>query len=544
MNTTQPSLSRRERITIALIILIAFLVRLALVQVDRVVWGDEPFYLWLGRNWITGQGYSFTGHPDVHHTPGYPFLTGITYPLTRNMELSSDLCYLVFGSLLPLPIYLITRRIYGSPAAFAGILAASYPALTGAILRWGTLTEAPYYTLVYSGLYASLVAVEDEHRWAYALAGALFGAAYLVRPEAIGYIVILFLFLLAVKLLSRRLFQRQVLTGLVLFAAVAALFVLPYVAYTAYHTGHWMITEKAGVTFETGIGLAYGNTAAFDKSTWRLDSTGKEVYFFSPESYLVEVGGATITRTAFMKLILRNTWAFIELLFTWRLFPYFFLIPVGLALFQKPWDRLYLQRQLFIAASIAPVLGFLLFFVQERYIAAVLPALLVWLGAGLFELGRWLSDTVAQLRHPSTTPKMLLYFLALLPLLFVLVYCLAMQPNMLNKTSTGSWRPAHKEVGLWLRNMVTSETVIMSRYPAIAFHANAKWAATPNAEVGEIVDYLRAKHVRYWVIDERELGLRPQFVGLISGEEVPVWSRPIYSEVLQGERIVVYEVIL
>ncbi|MBC7263147.1 MAG: glycosyltransferase family 39 protein [Chloroflexi bacterium] len=541
---TQPSLSRQERFTIALLILIAFLARLALLQVDRVVWGDEPFYLWLGRNWITGQGYSFTGHPDVHHTPGYPFLTGIIYPLTHNMELSSDLCYLVFGSLLPLPIYLITRRIYGPPATFAGLLAALYPALTGAILRWGTLTEAPYYTLVYSGLYACLVALEDERRWAYALAGALFGAAYLVRPEAIGYIVVLFLFLSAMKLFSRRLFHRPVLAGLVLFAASAALFVLPYAAYTAYHTGHWMITEKAGVTFETGIGLAYGNTAAFDKSTWRLDSTGKEVYFFSPESYLVEVGGATITRTAFVKLILRNSWAFIELLFTWRLFPYFFLIPVGLALFQKPWDRLYLQRQLFMVASIAPVLGFVLFFVQERYIAAVLPGLLVWLGAGLWELGRWLSDTATQLRLPGAMPKVIRSFLNLIPLLFVLVYCLAMQPNMLNKTSTGSWRPAHKEIGLWLRDKVTPDTVIMSRYPAIAFHADTKWAATPNAEVGEITDYLQAKNVRYWVLDEREVRLRPQFEGLISGEAVPAWLRLIYSETLQGERMVVYEVML
>jgi hypothetical protein len=78
----------------------ALLVRLfALFQPQRIVWGDEPFYLWLGRNWLTGQGYSFTGYPDVHHTPLYPLLSGVSYLLTRTvahdaaraMEIGSDL---------------------------------------------------------------------------------------------------------------------------------------------------------------------------------------------------------------------------------------------------------------------------------------------------------------------------------------------------------------------------------------------------------------------------------------------------------------------
>ena len=62
----------------------AALVRLvALLEPQRIVWGDEPFYLWLGRNWLTGRGYSFTGYSDVHHTPMYPLLSGLFYLLTH-----------------------------------------------------------------------------------------------------------------------------------------------------------------------------------------------------------------------------------------------------------------------------------------------------------------------------------------------------------------------------------------------------------------------------------------------------------------------------
>ncbi|MBC7224537.1 MAG: hypothetical protein H5T59_09750, partial [Anaerolineae bacterium] len=80
---------------------------------DRVVWGDEPFYLWLGRNvWTTGF-YSFTGYWDVHHTPLYPLVSGLGYLLVGDLKRASDLCYLLFGSFLVLPDYALGRELYG-----------------------------------------------------------------------------------------------------------------------------------------------------------------------------------------------------------------------------------------------------------------------------------------------------------------------------------------------------------------------------------------------------------------------------------------------
>jgi len=102
----------RQWLPLLLIWGLALLIRGILVQPERVVWGDEPFYLWLGRNWATGQGYQFVGHPDVHHGPLFPMLAGLIDRLVGNLEVASDIIYVMFGSLLVWPVYGMAREVY------------------------------------------------------------------------------------------------------------------------------------------------------------------------------------------------------------------------------------------------------------------------------------------------------------------------------------------------------------------------------------------------------------------------------------------------
>ena len=70
----------------------ALALRAALVSPERVVWGDEPFYLWNARNLATGRGYTFfNGVPDVYLTPLYPLLIAGLYFILHNLELASRL---------------------------------------------------------------------------------------------------------------------------------------------------------------------------------------------------------------------------------------------------------------------------------------------------------------------------------------------------------------------------------------------------------------------------------------------------------------------
>lgn len=566
---TAQILRNREKLWVGLLILLAFAVRLALVLfVDRVVWGDEPFYLWLGRNWFEGRGYSFTGYSDVHHTPGYPSLSAVFYLITGNLEMASDICYVLFGTALMLPLYGLARRIYGQQAGYIALLiAAVFPALTGTILFWGTMTEPPYYFFAYGAMFALLWGMERRRAWAVFLAGLAAGAAYIVRPEGIAYFAILLFYLLVIRLFewvasrwvgdgraaNPPLRAGRTALELVCLLVGFALIFMPYMVYVRLETGAWMISEKAGVTFVTSWRLAYGDTAAFDKATWGLDSTGLEVFFFSRESYHVSMVEAILQDPPeFARLVYQNVLALLSRAFSLRMFPYFFLPLVGLALFGEPWNRTRAKRELLLLLSLLPVMAFLVFFIQERYIAALLPTLILWLAAGLVRLGDWVAGTARHLlpARPSPSPSgprsdMWRRWGTWAPTLLIAAMLLVALPRVMNNTARGSFRFAHKSVGLWMKENLptTRDTVVMARYPAIAFYADTRWEPTPNATWPEVLRYARHVGADYFVLDGREVEkLRPQLAFLVDESQTPPELERVYVDTSEGERLMIYRI--
>ncbi len=413
-------------------------------------------------------------------------------------------------------------------------LLAIYPAVATAPVFWGTLTEPPYYFFVYAGLLMVLLAMRRERACFYALAGIGFGLAYLTRPEAIAYVAVGGGILALVKLGEKKLFARATLVGLSLYVVGFLLFFLPYVYYVYRETGSWMVSEKAGVTFVTCIGLSEGNTRAFDSATWGLDSSGLEVFFFSRESYHVSMFDVIRAYPSeFIQLFVRNVHRFIGSLFSTRLFSYYLLPLVGLAFFKTAWNKARVKGELLLLSSLTPVAVFLLFFIQDRYIATLLPILVIWLGLGAYELGVWLSGTADNLlgdRLPKFT-KLRKSLLAIPTIILVLFFAL-LQPRIIRQyTNTGSFRLEHKTVGLWLKDNISRDAVVMARYPAIAFYADTRWEPTPNAEYAQVLDYARYNGVDYCVLDEVETrDLRPQLAFLLAEDKVPPELELIHVE--------------
>jgi len=433
-------------------------------------------------------------------------------------------------------------------------------------LFWGTLTEPPYYFFVYTGLFMVLLAMRRERWWAFLLAGMSFGMAYLTRPEAVAYVAVGAGIIALVRLFEKRLFTRAVWVGFLIYLIGFLLFFLPYVYYVYRETGSWMVSEKAGVTFVTCIGLSENNTVAFDQATWGLDSTGLEVFFFSRESYHVNM--LDVIRaypSEFIQLVLRNIRRFISGLLSLALFSFYLLPLLSVALFKTAWDKRRVKGELLLLASLSPVLAFLFFFIQDRYIATLLPTMVVWLGMGTYELGVWLRDTAKNLLTNSTeaagqSPETAiatasgalggtasrqnrwLGLLVAVPAVALVLFLALLQPRVITQyTSTGSFRPEHKAVGLWLRDQIPPDAVVMSRYPAIAFYAESRWEPTPNATWAEVLRYAQANNVDYFVVDELEAKeLRPQFLPLINGSDLPAELELIHVDESSSAKLVVF----
>jgi hypothetical protein len=347
------------------------------------------------------------------------------------------------------------------------------------------------------------------------------------------------------------------LLKLVLFILAFGLAYGPYAYYTYLNTGAWMVSEKVGVAYLTGIGLAHGDTTAFDKSTWGLDSTGLETFFFSSESYNVSMLKLILADPqTFVSILYLNASRLVQVLIDWSLFPYVLLPFLVLGLFRRGWTRVRTLKEIFLICSMGPVFAFILFFIQARYLVPLIPVLILWTARGLVDLGEWLTGTIAHLRVPedaasatsSTETKPLSpswrTALQITPVLLIMLGLLVIQPRVVRLVNdTGSVRPEHKAVGEHLASIVSRDDVIMARYPAIAYHADARWVPTPNASWPEILRYARHKGVAYFALDERELRYRPQLKDLLTGEQSPPQLVRIYESAAGGERLVVFQLV-
>jgi hypothetical protein len=114
----------------------AGLLRLGLsLYFPRAIKEDESAYLLLGHNLVTGNGFTYTGYPELHFPPLHPLLIGLFSFVTRDLELASNLENAVFGGLLLLPVFAIAFRMYGIQTAWLTIiLLAVFPPLVVNVL--------------------------------------------------------------------------------------------------------------------------------------------------------------------------------------------------------------------------------------------------------------------------------------------------------------------------------------------------------------------------------------------------------------------------
>lgn len=539
------------------IALLALIVRVYWIIQPRIVWGDEPFYLWLGRSLLAGEGYQFFGISGVHFAPLFSLLAGAVARLVEiliqsdgptALMIGSGFWYVVCGTLLVFPVYGLATRLSDRAAGLAAAaITAVYPALTAGIPLWGTLTEPLYLLLIGAAWWVLLVALETRRMTAYALGGLLLGLAYLTRSEALVYLVTGLSVLAVLQVVlppeSERSRRRQAVIRIALLLLVFLAVISPYLIVLHGLTGKWQLVEEAGSTYVSAQGLAYGDVAAFDRATWGLDPASGEVYLFSPTSEGQGLLEAIIADPrAFVRLLRVNLQDLLETIFSSRLIPWPLTGLIALGLFGRSWNTLRWRGELLLIASLVGPLSFLPFFVQDRYVAGGLIPALVWIGGGAAWLGTWTVDSVTalvpRLRH-SSTQKML----SLVPAVLIILVLLWQAPRLWTTLQqTNSFQPGHLTAAQVLRDLgAGAEDVVMTRYPAIAFHAGTRWAPTPAASWPEVVAYARGKDARYLAVDDWEAQLRPQLRFLLDPASAPLLLRHLATIGVGTELVVLYE---
>lgn len=538
-------LRRMEWATLAALILLAAMVRLAYSTVDRVVWGDEPFYLWIGRSLWAGDGYGFFGYSGAHFPPLFPALSGGLALLTGDLQTASDLIYVLAGALLVAPLYLLVRATVNPTAAWmTGLVVALYPALVSGVLAWGTMTEPLYLLWVGCAIYVLYRALDDRPvRWTtFALLGVFLGLAYLTRTEALVFAVG-FLGLAVLGRLLRRDRAAGVLGRLAVAVAVFLLVASPYLVYIRGETGRWSLTGSAGMAFVSMTGLAEDDPSAFDRATWALDPASGEVYLFAPSSedepLLPALAADPVGLLRRLRAGLNDAQ---ELFFSIKLAPWALMAVAMLGLLARPWSPRRLRGESALIASLVAPAAYVLFFVQERYLAGALIPAMVWLGIGTWVLGDWLAGTWNSWRRRPLSARQSGLLLAA-PAVLLSLLLIALGPLVWQRMQrTHSFQPAHLAAAAELRALgVTSGTTVLSRNPAIAFHAGTRWAPTPFAAWPEVQAYARAHDAQYLVLDGWEAKLRPVYDFLLTPSLAPPGLRYVATVEGGDDPALIYE---
>ena len=533
----------------------AALVRLAYGVLPRVVRWDEAGHLLVASNLAAGRGYSeLTGTLDVHLPPVLPLASAALLKLGVAPEWATALIHIVTGALLCLPVFLLARALYGRRVAvIASLLIAAYPALAAAPYTWSTMTESPFLLFVFGGVWlvykATLLParIRASEPYAslpvYAALGALFGLAYLTRPEGLTYFAVLGLFMAGWHLVNRTLFRSAVLVRLGLTVAACLLVMSPYVAYLHRVTGHWLLSGKVGLILDIAPAYLADDQAAHDRAVARLDSSGEEIMWLSPDRFEKNLPDAIrADPPSFVAQVLENARRTGLALFAEDLFTPWAAALAALGLLTLPRrakGRHGVGGELLLLATLLPLLSFWVFFVISRFLVGALPVGLIWAAVGLHGLMDWLGRGVHRLAPQAGRLAARPAFV--LPLLLVLLLCWS-QGWLGLRRDVASMPWTHQDAGEWLAANVAAEAVVMTRHSEVGLYAARPLVAAPAAEWDEIVRYGKTRGARYLVVDDWELRrLRPQLAMLADPASAPPEVKHVRTFSAAGRTTLIYE---
>jgi 4-amino-4-deoxy-L-arabinose transferase-like glycosyltransferase len=501
-------LSQRERLALLLIAALAAALRLLWWHLGpRVIESEGIYYARVAENLAAGRGLLGLGEHGLEllYPPLYSGLLAAGVRLGFNVVSVGRAVSLLFGASLPLLCFCYARRYLSAAAGWlAAATAALHPLLV--VVSTAVLTESSYLTVMLAALYFAAEVFHLGRRRAALAAGGLLGIAYLLRPEAFVLTFALLVTLLAFH--RRQLRAAAVRAGLLL--AVFALFALPYIGFLWKETGQLRFEAKTA----EGVLMAQSQ---LPMGQFRFGITDQLVETgVSNTSDLEQIRTTHVTLAGAARLMahqaLRDVPHLLHGLGDAQLGAPFLLALAALGLFAVPWDR---GR----AASEAPLLvatGLTLLtyltwpFSHDRFLYPVLPALVVWGGAGLAHLRGWALGSATR-SGLSLWPSRGLVALAVAVPMALTAACGALGVRWSDELSQ-SWNDAQLQddaaLGRWLREQ-GHPVRIMDTGPTVAFYAGDVLVLYPWTDADTALRYLAAKRIAFLIMRDGDRKARP-----------------------------------
>ena len=497
----------------------ALSLRVWLMSYAKCTAGDSVSYI------HTAQGLGSANSEAALFPPGYPLLIALTkklLPSDRDWEYAARLTSVVFGALVILPLFFLTREVFGGLAAGCSVaLAAVYPALVLHSIK--AMSEVTYACCFTCAALCAYLAGRLGKVSLWAVSGALFGYAFLVRPEALVFLGILPLLAFSVFFTPLRTYPKRLAAAL-LFGLLFVSIALPYWVHLRKATGRWMLSMKGRHA------LSYTMT------------TGARNILLARDAYLAKHTEQPSLIGTIRKHPLLVTRAFVVNLHATHkhimpvLFPALALALFALGLTYPRAGRESLRAELYLAGLMVGFLPIFLFEVAPRVFMPGTVLGIIYMGRGVTIVGAWLHAGLRKCRIPlshrnGTVAAALACMMPLVPF--------TLRPFL---------RPdemaIYRQVGEWMKANLPAPLRVCHRHNAVSFYAQADQVWPPLGSYKEIIGYCRKEKATHMIVDTRiTQASRPTLRFLIYCEKPPpeLTRVKVFEDALQT-RVVVYRI--
>jgi 4-amino-4-deoxy-L-arabinose transferase-like glycosyltransferase len=501
---------KRELVYTTGLMLLAFLIRMYMLKYNQALDGDGVWYAMLGKSLAAG---NLSGGLSTYWPPLYPLLIGISSLIFSDLEFAGRFVSIIAGSLLILPVYLLAKHLYGR---YIAVISAFLVTINALLISFSTslMTESTYTLFFTLALLLGLLALVHNKTYQFFFAGLGFGACYLIKPEAIGYAILMTALSFGVPFLTGRVDLRRLLLCVAIFLASFGALAGPYIAYVHRETGRWTVSEKLSTNLY------------YSESNWRRltpdgQATRADLYFSGlrlergannePQTIPRERAGWFQNLLSKAKAVPATMLESLKgLSAEYQLIPIvvspIILVLASVGLFRGSWSRARAGREAYLIIFLsATLVGYSLTFQQGRYLVPLVPIFICWGAKGLVEIENWLVASLAQLNVKGSR---LVYKQNLVRSAIILLLFVVMLPSLMAITTQEKTEP--KAVALWIREHSGKSPLIMANGPWAAFWAGGQHLYLPDEEYAKVLDYARRKKVDYLVFEERHVGKTPQ----------------------------------
>lgn len=457
---------------------------------------------------------------------GYSALLAGVIPAGGSLEVWGSWISIMLSAALVVPVLLLATSLFDRRVArISAALVLVDPLLN--LHAPMVLSDATYVTLVAAGLAFGWDALVNPRAGWMALTGLVFGAAYLMREEGIGYGAI-FLLMAGGVLRQRPPVQRLRLLGGYVLAWLAM--VVPYVVFLHWRTGSWVLTSQMG---NVAIDVASGQALAAARS-----QPGTAYRFIG------EHLGAFLLKYA------RNVWEGFNSALPALLSPALLAIA-ALGVCHRPWTRRDAQRYGYLVVmSLLPLVITSVSHVLVRYLLAALPVLLILTAKGLEALQAWGEASLQLCRVRLARPLIGRPILAGVVVMLMAVGVL-LAPFRPQLGLVPVYETEMREAGQWMRDHLPHPARVFTSTGGVEYYAQMEriLIRVPGSrtvhETLPLEDILvlaaRGSRPCYLVVQERW----PQktLLPLLDETQAPAGLRPVYmNTTYRGAKVIVYEI--